>query len=518
MKYIFFFITILLLANNATAQNTWSNNIACLVYSHCTSCHNTKGIGPGDFTSYTTVASYKYAIKNAVSNKTMPPYTANTNYQHYSKERQLTAQEITDIINWVDSNAPSGNLSQAPMPPTYNTNYTMVNPDAVYTIPTYTVNTTSGDLYRCFPIPSNVFTDKYISEIEIVPGNYKRVHHVLLFQDSTSVPFTLDAADPDPGYTSGGSGSNASKLIIGWTPGEGRYVFPPNFGTKLTANTNFVIQIHYPPNILNEIDSTKVLIKFATTPVRQTVSKPILNHGTNLLNGPLFIQANTTKIFVEKYTLPTASKVSLISVFPHMHKIGENIKCFAVKTNLDTIPIIDIPKWDFNWQGYYTFQKPLVIPGGSSLYAIAQYNNTTSNPFNPSNPPQNVSAGEATTEEMMLVYFNYTTYQTGDENIIIDTSSHFQHYIGCNTPSAITNSTKVDFTLKPNPVATFLYINGVHSNNYTATITNVYGQSVLYIATLANSIYCGQLAAGTYILSIKDKDNHILSNQKFVKQ
>jgi hypothetical protein len=43
--------------------------------------------------------------------------------------------------------------------------------------------------------------------------------------------------------------------------------------------------------------------------------------------------------------------------------------------------------------------------------------------MNPNNPPQNVSAGESTTDEMMLVYFIFTVYQAGDENIIIDSGS-----------------------------------------------------------------------------------------------
>ena len=56
------------------------------------------------------------------------------------------------------------------------------------------------------------------------------------------------------------------------------------------------------------------------------------------------------------------------------------------------------------------------------LHANAFYDNTVNNPDNPSSPPKTVSAGESTTDEMMLVFFVYTFYQPGDENINMEGS------------------------------------------------------------------------------------------------
>ena len=79
----------------------------------------------------------------------------------------------------------------------------------------------------------------------------------------------------------------------------------------------------------------------------------------------------------------------------------------------------EIPEWDFNWQGAYTFDRLKKIPEGSVIYANALYDNTTDNPFNPSNPPVFSTWGEGTTDEMYLVGLNYVDYQEGDENVII---------------------------------------------------------------------------------------------------
>jgi hypothetical protein len=52
----------------------------------------------------------------------------------------------------------------------------------------------------------------------------------------------------------------------------------------------------------------------------------------------------------------------------------------------------------------------------------AYYDNTDNNQNKPNNTQQPVFLGEATTDEMMLVFFSYTFYFPGDENVIIDTS------------------------------------------------------------------------------------------------
>ena len=111
-----------------------------------------------------------------------------------------------------------------------------------------------------------------------------------------------------------------------------------------------------------------------------------------------------------------------------MHLLGKNINSYSVFSG-DTTKLISIPKWDFHWQGFYAFPRLIHIPGFATLHADAFYDNTTANPENPNSPPQTVTAGENTTDEMMLVYFIFTLYQAGDENIIVDSA------VALNTPS-----------------------------------------------------------------------------------
>ncbi|MFZ4771883.1 MAG: T9SS type A sorting domain-containing protein [Ferruginibacter sp.] len=338
-------------------------------------------------------------------------------------ERILTTAEVQAINDWVNGGAPSGDLALTPPIPVYATGITLPSYDLVLTMPSYTVNTTT-DLYRCFVLPSTLVNQKMITLLEVIPGNDRIVHHVLVYQDTTGQAALLDANDADAGYTSfGGIGVNSAKLIAGWVPGSQPMALPNGFGIRLAPNSDIVLQIHYPGGTSNEVDSTKIVFKFApsTSGIRSVSNAPILNHSISLIDGPLFIPANETRTLHARYVMPQVN-VSLLSVGPHMHLIGKSISSWAVSPTGDTIPFTKINNWDFHWQGSYNFKRIKKIPAGSTLFSEAFYDNTTNNSSNPSNPPVDVSLGESTTDEMMLIYFQYLQYHNGDENILMDSS------------------------------------------------------------------------------------------------
>jgi hypothetical protein len=90
--------------------------------------------------------------------------------------------------------------------------------------------------------------------------------------------------------------------------------------------------------------------------------------------------------------------------------------------NNDTIPLVNIPEWDFRWQEIYRFKKPVLIPMRSKLVIEATYDNTSANPFNPNDPPKVVtSEGDMRSDqEMMTMLMLYVPYEDGDENISLE--------------------------------------------------------------------------------------------------
>ncbi|MEP7264517.1 MAG: T9SS type A sorting domain-containing protein [Bacteroidota bacterium] len=425
MKKIYIVLVLLFIkCSIASAQViTWAEEIAPIMYNHCTTCHHSGAIGGTSFIDYADVFSEGLSIQDKVNTGEMPPWPPDPEYRHLAHERLLSTWEKTAINDWVNNGMPQGNMANAPAPPVYSGTALITNPDYIYQIPNYTVNTAT-DLYRNFVVPTNLLSQQYITEFEVIPGNRGVVHHVIVWEDTSSTPATLDAADPGTGYTNfGGSGSSTSNMIGLWVPGMGSFKWPTGMGQLLPAGTNIVIQVHYPGGTTNETDSTQIRVKTSSTALRNVYTIPILNHDNTIVDGPLFIPANTTKTFHEQFTVPVFLNLSLISVGPHMHLLGQTALSYGVTLVNDTIPFIKIDHWDFHWQGLYPFKQVLKIPGGTTLYGEASYDNTVNNPENPNNPPQDVSLGESTTDEMLLFYFSFTNYANGDENIIIDSTT-----------------------------------------------------------------------------------------------
>ncbi len=424
MRKFTFLLLCLLLVKLENAQSiTWASNIAPIFYNNCTKCHHTDGIAPFSLVDYNDAFQQAENIKSDVNIKKMPPWSPDPTYTRLAYERLLTPAEISLITDWVNDGAPMGDTTLAPVKPVYTNGSQLGTPSLSLTIPTFTVpvNQTT-DIYQCFAIPSNLVTDQFITAMEIVPGNPSIVHHVLVYQDTTGICAALDSASPGPGYLNfGGVGTNKAILIGGWVPGASPSFMPANFGIKIFKNAYIVLQIHYPAGDNGRSDSTKINLLLANSISRQVSMAPILNYFTNI-NAPLSIPADSIITFNEHYQLPNID-ISALSVAPHNHLIGQKWLSYGITPVNDTIPFIRINNWDFHWQGFYNFRNIMKIPAQTTLWAYCTYNNTSSNLNNPNTPPITVNAGDFTTDEMMLVYFSYTPYQTGDENIQLDTSA-----------------------------------------------------------------------------------------------
>ncbi|MBP6455857.1 MAG: T9SS type A sorting domain-containing protein [Chitinophagaceae bacterium] len=520
MKFIIS-LFFLFLFFGAKAQITWSSHIAPILYNKCSSCHHSSGAGHSDLTNYDTAVYNAAAINYYTVQRQMPPWPPNINYKRYAHERVLSQQEIDDIQSWVMNATPIGDTTLLPPKPIYTGSAILTQtPDNTFQMPNFTIPNVGGtDIYWNFPIATNFLTSKFISGFEFLPGNTEQVHHALIYVDSGNTTLNNDAAYLGPGYPGfGGVNSSTAKLIGAFVPGTTPFIFPSAFGMRLPANAVIIFSMHYPAGSVGQMDSSKINLFLAPTATREIFFEAPLNHGSNLINGPLFIPANTTKIFESQYTVPI--DISVFGVAPHMHLIGKSIKAFGISPSNDSIPFIDIPNWDFRWQGAYYFQKIMKLSAGTKTYAIANYDNTTANLNNPNNPPLNVSLGENTNDEMLLVYFPYTKYQLGDENIILDSAA-----VLASNEDIFHLFKKIEFfPCFPNPTSDELIL-----KYYTANLEELYyyindmqGKTIFQsqkrksIGYQTEKISLANLPSGTYFITLQT--NAEKKVQKVVKE
>ena len=405
----------------------YSEDIAPIIYNKCLQCHHSGGISPLPLETYANTVSNSGMIQHVTSNGEMPPWPPDTLFQNYAYENTLTLDEIAKITDWITAGAPLGDTSLLPPMPTFSNSSQLGTPDLELQIPTYTSTATAtSDDYICFSIPTGMVQNRKIRAIEVIPGNIQTVHHVLVSID----PFPNNSVVTTPNCM-GPEGS----MIYSYAPGSSALVYPEtantSFGVELPLNSSVSLAMHYPAGSAGQVDSTKVRFYFHPqgTIIREVSNEFLINEG--LFGTPFYLPPNQITEITGSYG-PTAQDYSLMSVFPHMHLLGKDLICYAVTPSNDTINIVKINNWDFEWQGDYYFEKFLKVPAGSIIYAKGNYDNTAS----PSNPnPVMVQSGFNTEDEMFVFIFQFLAYQLGDENISIENNLTSTTYnIPINTP------------------------------------------------------------------------------------
>jgi hypothetical protein len=68
-----------------------------------------------------------------------------------------------------------------------------------------------------------------------------------------------------------------------------------------------------------------------------------------------------------------------------------------------------VPQWDYNWQSPYNLKQPRRFPAGTRFDAECSFDNSSANPRNPFDPPQNVWHNETIHDEMLLPMFMFAS-------------------------------------------------------------------------------------------------------------
>ncbi|MFT6243958.1 MAG: hypothetical protein ACJA0U_001155 [Salibacteraceae bacterium] len=421
----------------------WADDVSTIFYQKCAQCHHTGGAAPFPLTTYGESSPIAGIIQNALTTDEMPPWPPNNNYQSYSHDRSLSVSEKTTVLDWISNGAPEGNAANTPPVPTFQTGSIYGAGDLEVQIPTYMSKASTNDDYVCFALPSGLATNRIIKAVEIVPGNPEIVHHCLIYIDPTNSSVT----DTVGGDCGGPSSSNAT-LVTGYTPGSTPMTLPDaaplKLGMPMPANSQIVFAMHFPEGSYGEFDSTKVIFHFyppGEPGIREVIAAPIIQDWGFALPPNQVTDLSVT--YPGGPGLPI--DYSLLSVFPHMHLLGQEMEVYGIQPNLDTLKLIQL-EWDFEWQDFYFYKNIQKIEAGANIHAEASFDNTSANPNNPNSPPQWVGAGLNTSDEMFLVYMHYMTYLPGDELYNLDS------LMGLSSLSLVDQSEgPSQFSLYPNP-------------------------------------------------------------------
>jgi len=385
----------------SVAVPTFSKDVAPILYANCVSCHRAGEMAPMSLMTYQQVRPYAASIRTRIELGTMPPWHAEAPVGTFANERRLTPAQKETIVKWVSNGAPEGSARDLPPLPTFPEGWTIGKPDAIATMAQPFSVPASGEIeYKYFQVPTNFTEDKWVQAIEIRPGARSAVHHVLVFASEPGgqlrqQPFVAAAR----GRVQAAAGARGP-LIATTAPGTNAQVYQPGSALRIKAGSALTLQVHYTSTGKAASDQTAVGFVFAKQPPTKEV------RAASFVNAQLRIPAGASDHRVDA-TIEFTQDAHIVALFPHTHLRGKSWEYRVTYPDGREDVVLKVPRYDFNWQTYYEYAKPLAVPKGSRLLAIAHYDNSANNKSNP-DPNREVRWGDQTWEEMQYSGITYT--------------------------------------------------------------------------------------------------------------
>jgi len=380
----------------AHTKISYSKTIAPLLEQKCIACHQTGGVAPWAMTSYDIVKGFAPMIREVVRTQRMPPWHADPHYGSFVGDRSLSDAQTKALVHWIEAGAPRG---AGPDPLTTvkpdADEWKLGPPDAIVEIPAFTVPATGTIEYQCPEVKNPIGRDVWIRAMEVHVGNKSVVHHIIVNSPS-------DVRTDNQSRGQGGGGRTfcqAPGNLGGFAPGLQPIQFPKDTGVLYPKEANFLFQVHYTASGKEATDRSRVGLYFYKTPPKYPLRM-------NVMGDNRFAIPPGAKDFTVTSTREIQRDMLVYDIMPHSHVRGKASRMTAIFADGHQQILLNVPRWDFNWQTGYVLTEPVLLPKGTKLVWDMTWDNSQQNPANP-DPTQTVHWGDQTWEEMGLGFFRY---------------------------------------------------------------------------------------------------------------
>jgi hypothetical protein len=438
------------------AVPTFNEDVAPILFANCIACHRPGEIAPMSLLTYQEARPWARGIKAKVMAREMPPWFADPRYGKFKNARGLTQAQIDTLAAWVDAGAPQGT---GPAPTANVIENTAAGtlkgfmdrpPDAVVESPFEAELPPVGEFTGVNVWGKPPFTeDKYIEAAEIRPSNRavthhsqvgaaplpRGAHHLGLGQWWKNGPFynafpvhedgtplsSEDAAVEVEEATANTEGFNASTRLLFYAPGAGALKYAPGLVKTIHRDDYLSWNIHYNATGRPEKDRQSLRLWFSQVTPTAEIKSSTANH-VNIYEGKELIGRNVRRenipAHAENYRVASVFAIGfeseLNSLWPHAHLRGKDMTFSVTYPDGREEILLNVPKYNFNWQLIYALETPLKIPPGSVLRAVAHYDNSSNNKFNPA-PDSELPWGAESWHEMYFPYFDLAVTKEVDE-------------------------------------------------------------------------------------------------------
>jgi hypothetical protein len=410
---------------------TFTRDVQRIFQKSCEACHRPGQMAPFSLATYEEARPWARSIKNKVESRYMPPWHLDRTVGEYSPDPSLTDEEIAIISRWVETGAPKGDPKDAPAPIKWPSDHAWQfgeAPDLILESPPMDVPAQAADLYPEPEIESGMTEDRYIKWIQVLPGDAKITHHVLVFAlsapagepagaasaasqadiEKLAEQFGLDVGAVDAvtlraqfaRFAAGG----IPTMLTEYARGNDGDIFTETEAKLLPKDAKIRFQIHYHPNGEKAVigDHARVGIKFwpkGFKPAHIIQTRNIQNME-GLAIPPGDPNARSDSYFV------LAQPARLVSFQPHMHYRGKRMTLEAIPPNGQPQLLTDVNRFVWTWQITYPYKNPPAFPKGTVLHVTAYHDNSAANKENP-DPTAFIGWGDRTVDEMNIGWLDY---------------------------------------------------------------------------------------------------------------
>jgi hypothetical protein len=390
------------LLSAAPAKPTFYKDVLPILQTRCQGCHRPGEAAPMSLLTYEQTRPLAAAIRQSITTGQMPPWSADPKHGKFANDPTLTAAEKATLLAWVDAKAPAGDPKHAPKPRHFVEGWNIGEPDMVVAMPKAYQIPASGTLeYTRFILPLNFTEDRWVRAAEVRPGNRAVVHHVIAYLREPGSTWLKGAPIGEPVVKVAKSDAGPRGSLAGYAPGVPQLPGKEGRALRVKAGSEIVLEMHYTTNGKPATDLTKVGIVFAKEPPTEMIG------GFSAGEGKFVIPPGAPAHEVRsKWTFNR--DVKLVQLTPHMHLRGKDFQYVAKYPTGESEVLLNVPRYDFNWQHTYVLAEPKTLPKGTVIECIAHFDNSPNNKFNP-DPKAEVRWGDQSWEEMMIGFGTFVT-------------------------------------------------------------------------------------------------------------
>ena len=397
----------------AISNPTFTKDVAPILFANCASCHRPGGAAPFSLLTFADASKNASEIAMQTRMRHMPPWQPEPGEFPIEGERRLSQAQIDTLQRWADTGAPEGHRADLPQAPVFAEGWQLGRPDIVLNVPrAYIVKPGTEDVYRNLVFRSPLQAGVFVRAVEF-KTNGAPVHHAVIRVDRTPASRRRDGEDGQPGFEGMAfhSVQDPEGQFVGWAPGRGPILSPQGMAWRLDRGADLVVEMHLLPGKEPVSLQPEIGLFFTPqAPARTPITVRLASKNIDIPAG------QRDYVVTDTYELPVP--VDLLSVYPHAHYLGAEMRVTAEIPGRGTKTLLHIRDWSFHWQQDYRYVTPIALPAGTRLTMRYVFDNSADNPDNPSDPPVRVRAGPKSTDEMAELGLQLLTQSPRDAEMI----------------------------------------------------------------------------------------------------